>query len=196
MLLLYVVVLLTACMGNAAGLKIEVIEGQNAINNISRNKAYEPIVEVRDEQDQPVAGATVTFTLPAVGASGVFTDGSKTLIIQTDTTGRAIARGLHPNNQVGQFEIRINANSDGRTASTVVTQTNAAPAVVQARSGKKLAIVLGLIGGGAAAAAAVAGGGGGGGSSSPRPTTPPQGGGGGGTVGTVTPGTPGFGPPQ
>jgi hypothetical protein len=194
MLLRYVLVLITASVTHAAGLKIEVIEGQNAINNISRNKAYEPVVEVRDEQDQPVAGATVTFTLPAVGASGVFTDGSKTLIVQTDPTGRATARGLHPNNQVGQFEIRINANSDGRTASTVVTQTNAAPAVTQARSGKKLAIVLGLIGGGAAAAAAMAGGGGG--SSSPGPTTPPQGGGGGGTVGTVTPGTPGFGPPQ
>ena len=194
MLLLYVLVLITASVTHAAGLRIEVVEGQNAINNISRNTAYEPVVEVKDDQGQAVAGATVTFTLPAVGASGVFTDGSKTLIVQTDATGRATARGLHPNNQVGQFEIRINANSEGRTASAVVTQTNAAPAVTQSRSGKKLAILLGLIGGGAVAAAAAASGGG---SSSPSgPSAPPQGGGGGGPVGTVTPGAPGFGPPQ
>src|SRR6476661_9604295 len=81
----------------AAPLSIQVIEGQNAINNIRRNTAYEPVVEIQDAGGKPVAGASVTFTLPSVGPSATFADGSKTLMLQTDAAGRAAARGLHPN---------------------------------------------------------------------------------------------------
>jgi hypothetical protein len=174
-----------------ASLSIEVVEGQNAINNITRNTAYEAVIEVRDANGRPAAGANVTFTLPAVGPSGVFTDGSKTLMIQTDASGRATARGLRPNNQVGQFEIRVTASFQGQSASANITQTNAAPAVTTGKSGKKLAIVLGILGGGAAAAAAVAAGGGSGGTS-PQPAPPASDP----VAGSVTPGAPGFGPPR
>lgn len=177
---------------NAAPLSIQVIEGQNAINNIHRNTAYEPVVEVQDAEGKPVAGASVTFTLPSVGASATFTDGAKTIILQTDVMGRAAARGLHPNNQMGQFEIRVTASYNGDTASAIITQTNAAPATVSSsRSGKKWIILLGVIGGGAAAAAVAASGGGGStaaASPAPSPADP--------AAGTVTPGAPGFGPPR
>jgi hypothetical protein len=176
---------------NAAPLSIQVIEGQNAINNIHRNTAYEPVVEVQDADGKPVAGASVTFTLPSVGASATFTDGAKTLILQTDAMGRAAARGLHPNNQTGQFEIRVTAAYKGDTASAIITQTNAAPAVTSSpRSGKKWAILLGVIGGGAAAAAVAASGGKGSSTTPQTPSTPDP------AAGTVTPGAPGFGPPR
>jgi hypothetical protein len=176
--------------GAQGSISIDIIEGQNAINNITRNTAYEPVIEVKDTNGRPLEGANVTFSLPAVGPSGVFTDGSKTLMIQTDPSGRASARGLRPNNQVGQFEIRITASLRGQSATATVTQTNAAPVVTSERSGKKLAIILGILGGGAAAVALVAGGGGGGGTSSQQPPAAVP------VAGSVTPGAPGFGPPR
>ena len=179
---------------SAAGkISIQVVEGQNAINNISRNTAYEPVVEVQDASDRPIQGASVSFVLPSIGPGGLFADGSRTLIVQTDASGRAVARGLRPNNQVGQFEIRAVASFRGKSATVTITQTNAAPVATGSRSAKKWAILLAIVGGGAAAvAAATAGGGGssgGGGASSPPPS---------GDVpsGTITPGAPGFGPPR
>jgi hypothetical protein len=175
-------------------LTVQVIEGQNAINNISRNTAYEPVVEVRDSDSMPIAGASVSFVLPTIGPGALFSDGSRELMVQTDATGRAVGRGLRPNNQVGQFEIRVIASHGGARATAAITQTNAAPVVASGRSGKKLAIILGLVGGGAAAALAAASGGGGGSGGPTGPTQPPAGGDP--VTGTITPGTPGFGPPR
>jgi hypothetical protein len=183
-----ILVMAVIAVAQGTAIRIEVLEGQGAINNITRKTAWEPAVQVLDEAGAPVAGATVTFVLPAVGASGQFADGSRVLAMQTDENGRAVASGLRPNNVVGQFEIRVTATHSGATANVTITQTNAAPA--EAPSGKsKRYLILGLVGAGIAGGvlAAVAGGGGSSnGGSSPPPANP----------GTVTPGTPGFGPPQ
>jgi hypothetical protein len=177
----------------AAPISIQVIEGQNAINNIRRNTAFEPVVEIQNAEGKPITGASVTFSLPSVGPGASFADGAKTLMVQTDASGRAAARGLHPNSQTGQFEIRVNASFEGETASATITQTNAAPAVVSSSgSGKKWAILLGVIGGGAAAAAVAASGGG----KTTAAAAQPSGTGTPAAAGTVTPGAPGFGPPR
>lgn|SRR4051794_13911236 len=177
----------------AGKISIQVVEGQNAINNISRNTAYEPVVEVRDASNRPIQGASVSFVLPSIGPGGLFADGSRTLMVQTDASGRAVARGLRPNNQVGQFEMRAVGSFRGESATVTITQTNAAPVANGSRSAKKWAILLAIVGGGAAAAAVAAAGGGGsnggGGTSSPAPS-------GDAPSGTITPGTPGFGPPR
>src|SRR5262245_29968406 len=72
-------------------LQLVIVDGEGAINNIRQRIAREPIVEVRDENDKPLAGAAVVFTLPNSGASGVFPNGSKILTVVTDDTGRAAA---------------------------------------------------------------------------------------------------------
>jgi hypothetical protein len=45
------------------GLRIVVIEGEDGVNVIQQKSAVAPVVEVRDRNDQPVAGAVVTFTV-------------------------------------------------------------------------------------------------------------------------------------
>lgn len=129
-------------------LRLEIIEGDGAINNIRQRVAREPVVQVEDENRKPVAGAVVVFTLPQRGASGVFGDGSRILTLLTDQNGRAIARGLQPNGVAGRMPIRVNASFRGVTASRTIVQTNS---------------VAGAGAGGAAAggAAGAAGGGGG-----------------------------------
>lgn len=44
-------------------LKIIVVAGEDAVNIIQQKTAVAPIVEVRDRNDNPVAGALVTFSI-------------------------------------------------------------------------------------------------------------------------------------
>lgn len=108
-----------------AELRITIIDGDEAINNIRQRTAREPIVQVEDENHRPIAGAAVIFTLPNDGPGGVFLNGSRTLLTTTDAKGQAIARGLKPNNIQGQFDVRVNANYRGTTGQATIHQTNA-----------------------------------------------------------------------
>jgi hypothetical protein len=138
-----------------SGLSITIVEGEGAINNIRQRVNREPIVQVEDENHKPIAGAAVVFLLPGQGASGTFLDGSRMFMTVTDNQGRATARGIRPNNQSGPMQIRVTASFQGLTASSVITQTNAAGAATAASSaglstGAKWAIILAIAGGAAA----------------------------------------------
>lgn len=139
-------------------LNIVIVEGDGAINNIRQRTAREPIVEVQDENHKPVAGAAVVFALSDQGAGGAFAGGSHSLTVVTDSQGRAIAHGFHPNNVQGQYQIHVTASQAGRTAVATISQTNAAAAgvavgaVAAGVSAKLIAVVV------VAAAAAAAGG--------------------------------------
>lgn len=167
-------------------LRILVLEGDVAINNIRQRTAREPIVQVEDKNRRPVAGAMVLFTLPDSGPGAVFPNGSKTLLVHTDTKGQAKATGLKPNSVAGQFQILVSATAEGLKASTVISQTNVLPAVaaVGGISAKLLTILA--IAGGAAAAGAIAATSGG---NSPAPGPPPP-------SATISAGTPTVGGPN
>jgi hypothetical protein len=110
-----------------SGLKIMVIDGEGAINNIQLGSGKEPVVEVRDQSDRPVAGAKVTFTLPERGPSGTFFGASRTVTVPANDQGRATATGFRPNLQEGRFQIQVTAAAGESTATTVINQTNALP---------------------------------------------------------------------
>jgi hypothetical protein len=166
-------------------IKIVVVEGQGAINNMQQRRAKEPIVQVTDANNAPVEGATVTFVLPDTGPSGDFPSSGHMLTLQTDAKGQAIGRGLRPNTAPGRFQIRVTASYHGETVTAAITQINAQPAGASAKSNSKTILIIALIGGGAAAGLAAAlGGKSSSGSSNPStpPTTP---------TGTIlVPGTP------
>jgi hypothetical protein len=174
-----------------AELRLEVLEGNGAINNVRTRTAREPVVQVTNATGAPVSGAVVTFVLPAIGAGGSFANGEKVLSIRTEEDGRAVASGLKPNSVVGQFQIRVNATYEGRSASTTIVQTNASPASGNSARSKKL-IILGLVAGGVAGGVAAAAGGGNSARSTPAP--PPSADAP--APGSITPGTPGIGPPR
>lgn len=174
-----------------AGLKIEVVEGEGAINNIAEGRARDPVVRVTDDDNRPVAGAAVTFLLPELGAGGTFPTGSL-VTLTTGDDGVAAARGLKPNNVAGEFQIRVTASYRGVTARALITQNNAAPSAPVAKkgSGKTIAILAILGGGAAGAAVALAGKGGSTASATPAPPAPaPR------PPTTITPGGGTFGPP-
>jgi hypothetical protein len=171
----------------AGKIRIVIIEGEGAINNVRQRVAREPIIQVEDENRKPVAGAAVTFLLPNQGAGASFANGAQSLTITTDAQGRAAARGLRPNNVNGKYEIRVNASHQNRTDSAVINQTNAISAAAAAGISAKVIAIIVAAGAAAAAGAVVAtrggNGNGNGGGAGPTPTV-------------IVPGTPTVGGPQ
>lgn len=173
-------------------LLIEIVKGDDATYNPRELTTQEFIVEVRDDNDKPVAGATVIFFLPERGAGGQFPGGAKTLTVQTDQLGRATAEGFLPGTETGEFQIRVEARYQGASGETMITQRVVAPSAPQVvpssgggGGGLSAAAILGIVAAaGAAVAVAVVVGGGGGDGTPPGggpPTTPTT---------TITPGTP------
>jgi hypothetical protein len=154
-------------------LTIKVIEGEDGVNIIKTKSAVKPVVEVRDKNDLPVAGATVLFFLPNSGASATFAHGARSLTVVTNSSGRAAATAMNPVG-TGSFKIGVNATFQGHIATTTITQTNyltAAAAVAagallsgaeggragtgtDTRTGVSTAVIIGIAAAAAAAAAA------------------------------------------
>src|SRR5437867_1531514 len=108
----------------AQALKIVTLQGEGAVNDVKTKTITEPVVEIRDSRELPVADAEVVFQLPAMGPGGIFPDRSRVLITRTNGQGQAAATGLLPNSETGRFNIRVTAGSSGRTASAIIAQTN------------------------------------------------------------------------
>jgi hypothetical protein len=168
--------------GSEGSIRVEVVEGDGAINSIRLHRAHDAVIKVTDARGEPLPGATVTFMLPVSGPSAAFPDGGQSATVQTDDHGAAAARGLRPNAIAGQFQIRAKASLLGSTAEAIVVQTNAEPVI---RTGHtKLIVILVAVGGAAAGGAALALHG------KSTPADAPSGG------GAITAGAPIFGPPH
>jgi hypothetical protein len=134
----------------------------------------------------------VTFFLADHGASGVFSNGSRSMTVLTDTNGQAAMRGMVPNKMAGKMEIRVSARLGNLNADATITQTNAAGAAAAggaAISGKVIALIV-VVAAAAAVGAIVATHGGSSASTTTTiptgPTTPAV---------VITPGTPTVGHP-
>ncbi len=172
--------------GAGSGLSITILEGDNAIVNVRQRLSREAIVQVEDENRKPVAGAAVTFFAPTNGPSAVFSNGANNITILTDEQGRAVLRGVKPNQTQGKFEIKVTATKEGfRSANAILSQTNAAAAAAGLSAGMIGLIVAAAAGAGIGIALGVSGGGGS--STGPGTITRPT---------TLQPGTPVVGPPR
>lgn len=101
-------------------LRIVVIEGEGAVNIIQQKTAVAPVVEVRDRNNQPVAGAVVRFAITRGRATFA---GARTLTVATNVAGRAAVSGLAPGG-VGSLQISATAAFQGQTAAVMIAQTN------------------------------------------------------------------------
>lgn len=105
-------------------LKILVLEGQHSVNNTTRHIGIQPVVEVRDENDRPVEGATVIFRLPPSGPGGSFPGNSLTMTVRTNAQGQAGASGFVPNDQQGRFDLHVTASLQNGIGEATISQTN------------------------------------------------------------------------
>jgi hypothetical protein len=164
----------TDLMQTAAGeIKIVVVQGEGALNNIRARSAAPLIVEVRDSSDKPVAGAEVVFQLPPAGPGGVFNGWMRNQTARTSAEGRAETNGYTPNDEAGRFNIKVTATSGTKTTSSIVAQINTPNGTdtngKQAKSKSnlwKVALIVGAAGLAGGIVAATRGG-------SSTPATPP-----------------------
>ena len=158
----FVLIPIAVALAQPAPLQIVVLEGEGAVNIIQQKTAVSPLVEVRDANNLPVPGATVTFTIGG-GQPAAFAGGTPTLTVTTNATGQAVASGLNATGP-GAIRIQVQAAHQGRIATTAITQTNFATAAAAAAAGAAVqaggAAAGAGSGAGAAAGAGAAGGGG------------------------------------
>jgi hypothetical protein len=153
----------------AETLKVLVLNGEGALNNIRQRAARDLELQVNDEKGTPVADASVSLALPSQGATGTFANGSSMVTAMTDTRGQAVIKGFRPNDVPGKLQIAVTASYRGRTGHAVITQFNMAVEKASQKSGHgKLVIILAVVGVAAAAGAYAALGR----SSSPPPAPP------------------------
>src|SRR4029450_3019233 len=132
------IILAGAGLANAqppAPLRVVVIEGEDAVNIIQQKTAVRPVVEVRDRNNLPVAGAIVTFSIEG-GKAATF-GGASTLTVATNAAGQAAVTGLTPS-AAGAFQIQVSAAFQGQVATATIAQTNvltAAQAAAASASG-------------------------------------------------------------
>jgi hypothetical protein len=168
-------------------LRILILEGEGAINNIRQRTARDPLVQVVDENDRPIAGAAVTFLLPSQGASGTFANGARSLTILTNSQGTASAAGLTPNTVAGNMSIQVSASYQGQVTSATISQVNAVSGAAATTagagagagagggiSGATIGIIAGIAAAAAVGVAVGLGGGSNGGSPGPTPTPRPS----------------------
>ena len=140
----------------APSLKIVVLEGEGAVNIIQQKTAVRPLVEIRDRNNVPVAGATVTFAIGGGGQGAAFAGGVPTLTVTTNAAGQAAASGLNAISS-GAFQIQVSAAYQGQIATAAISQTNFATAAAASQAGAGAGASGGATGG---AAGGAAGGGG------------------------------------
>jgi hypothetical protein len=154
----------------ARSIRIAALRGDGAFNDITRRVAQDIAVMVKDENDQPVQGATVVFTLPYSGAGGTFSNGERAFTVATDAEGVAAVSGMRPNRIEGRFSVHVRARFQGLEASGVVAQSNTLAGPEKGSSKKKF-VLFGLLGGAAAGGILVMTRGGGSGQAARVPTS-------------------------
>jgi hypothetical protein len=133
--------------------KLIIVRGDNAQNNIKKGRATRPVVEVRDRNNNPVAGVAVTFLLPSSGPSGIFVGGSQTTTVVTNAQGQAAA-SYTPNTVPGKFNINISASVSGQSVAAQIAAVNVLAGA--AIAGSTMAIIIGVIAAAGAGAAVAA----------------------------------------
>jgi hypothetical protein len=168
-------VLAALVQSQTPALRIVVLEGEGAVNIIQQKTAVRPLVEVRDRNNVPVAGATVTFTIGG-GQPAAFAGGVQTLTVTTNAAGQAAAGGFNVLGP-GAVQMQVQAAYQGQIATAAISQTNVATAAAAASlagaaagavagagvggglSGATIGVIGAAVGGGALVATQVGGGG-------------------------------------
>lgn len=100
---------------------IAIVQGASQSTKVTTAFGTALQVVVKDAQGNVVPNLDVTFTAPASGASGIFANGTRTVIVATGATGIATATALTANTVTGTFTVA--ASYQGGSAVTF-TLTN------------------------------------------------------------------------
>lgn len=169
-------------------LKVVPLAVNQEMNDLERKVMAPLVVQVLDQNDQPVDGADVVFRFPLAGPSASFPDQKSAQTFRTNADGQAAAIGWMANGTVGTFQVQVTASRGNEQGSATISMTNVTRITDQGKIREKrwwssrwgkIAIIAGAAGVAAAIILATRGSG----SSAPR-------------VITAVPGSPTIGAPQ
>jgi hypothetical protein len=186
-----------SALPTAASLKVVPLAGKGEANDLERKIMAPLVVEVLDQNDRPVEGAEVVFRFPINGPGATFPGGKTSQTVRTNSQGQAAAMNWLANDQVGRFDVHVNASYGNQVGETTFQMSNAAK-VVQKPGNNGFSrekhswfsptwVKVAIIAGGAALAVGIVLATRGGGSAATTATSP--------TV-TITPGPPTVGAPH
>ncbi len=127
----------TFSLTNTAGAPASITATAGATQSANINTAFATTMTatVRDAFDNPVNGATVTFTAPTSGASGTFPGGLASVNATTNASGIASAPAFTANSTAGAYAVNASVSGVGTPAQYSLTNTPGAPASVTATAG-------------------------------------------------------------
>lgn len=105
-------------------LKVVALAGNQEMNDLERKVMAPLVVQVLDQNDQPVEGADVVFRFPLTGPSASFPDQKNAETFRTNADGQAAAIGWMANNQVGTFKLQVTATRGNEQGSATILMTN------------------------------------------------------------------------
>ena len=138
---------------SGAGLRIQIIQGNDAQNILEQIPANPIAIRVINQNSQPIQGANVVFTAPEKGPSGDFATGLNSFQTLTDEQGIARATEYRPNDISGTYQIRVQVDYLGEITAALIRQTNVGPK----RSLGKVIVILAAAGAAGVAGTALAG---------------------------------------
>jgi hypothetical protein len=124
---------LTNLAGPAASIVATTGSGQSA--TINNSFAISLQATVKDVGGNAVSGATVTFTAPGSGASGIFAGGTSTTTATTNAQGVAAAPAFTANSTAGSYTVTATAAGISAPASFVLTNLAGPAASITATAG-------------------------------------------------------------
>jgi hypothetical protein len=108
----------------AQNLRILTLVGNNGVNDMERQVMTPLAVQILDQNDVPVEGATVIFRFPINGASATFAESQTAQTVRTNANGQARATGWMANKQEGTFVVQVTATRGTDQGLSTVTMTN------------------------------------------------------------------------
>ncbi len=105
-------------------LKVMALAGNREMNDLERHVMAPLVVQVLDQNDQPVEGVDVIFRFPLEGPSASFSDRKNAETFRTNADGQAAATGWRANGKVGTFKVQVTASRGNEQGSTVISMLN------------------------------------------------------------------------
>lgn len=118
-------------------LKVVPLAGSEAMNDLERKVMAPLVVQVLDQNDQPIEGADVTFRFPLAGPSASFPENNNAQTFRTNADGQAAAIGWMANNQVGTFKVQVTATRGNEQGTAMISMTNVTRITDAERTGRK-----------------------------------------------------------
>ncbi len=105
-------------------LKVIPLTANPEMNDLEGKVMAPLVVQVVDQNDQPVDGADVVFRFPLDGPSASFANQKTSQTFRTNADGQAAATGWTSNGKVGAFRVQVTASRGNQLGSATVSMTN------------------------------------------------------------------------